>query len=273
MAGVQIRGQTIFRIFNTEMPKFFPPLRSLLPTEHGSWFMLGFPMALGLLLRPSPAGLCLCLAALSFFLSRPPLRRHLNGRKDPAQLHALLVLGGTAAVFGIGAFLFSDYRFLIPLACVSPLVLLALRADVGRTTRTLAVELAAQASFSGLAAAMVVAGGGAPSQAGRAWLFATLLGGANLAHVRRFLGHAHRLEPSELRRRMLLVHVLHLVLSGMSVVLLATMGLPGTLWIAWTLLLYLRALMPYRQVPARTLGWREGGLSAVGLILLWRVLL
>jgi len=273
MVGAADWGQTIFRILDTEMPKFLPPLRSLLPAEHGSWFMLGFPMALGLLLHPSLGGACLCLAALSLFLTRPALRRRLNGQKDPAQLRALLLLGGTAAALGAITFFFSDFRFLIPLACVSPLALLALRADVERAARTLAVELAAQASFSGLAAAMVVAGGGTFPQAGRAWLFTTLLGGANLAHVRRLLGHAHQLEPHELARRMVLVHVLHLSLFGVSVVLLATRGVSGILWTAWTLLLYLRASMPYRPIPARTLGWREGGLSVAGLVLLWRALL
>ncbi|GLH73662.1 hypothetical protein GETHLI_21640 [Geothrix limicola] len=39
------------------MSRFLPPLRTLLPAEHGSWFMLGFPLVLGLLLRPSLAGL------------------------------------------------------------------------------------------------------------------------------------------------------------------------------------------------------------------------
>ena len=272
MIGVDDPGQTVFRILDTEMSRALPPLRSLLPAEHGSWFMLGFPMALGGLLRPSLAGVCLGLAALALFLGRPALRRLLNQQKDPAQLRALVLLGGIAGAFGILTFLLSGFRFLIPLACVAPLALFALRADVERAVRTLTVELAAQAAFSGLAAAMVVAGGGTLPQAGRAWLFATLVGGANLVHVRRFLGYAHHLEAQELTRRMVLVHVLHLLLSGASMVLLATRGLPGMLWTGWTLLLYARALMPYRAIPARTLGWREGGLSAVGLVLLWRAL-
>jgi hypothetical protein len=234
--------------------------------------MLGFPMVLGGLLRPSLAGVCLGLAALALFLGRSALRRLLNQQKDPAQLRVLVLLGSIAGVFGILTFLLSGVRFLIPLACVAPLALFALRADVERAVRTLTVELAAQAAFSGLAAAMVLAGGGTLPQAGRAWLFATLLGGANLAHVRRFLGHAHQLAPQELTRRGVLVHVFHLLLSVMSVTLLTTRGLPGLLWIGWTLLLYARALMPYRPIPARTLGWREGGLSAVGLVLLWRAL-
>ena len=255
------------------MTRFLPPLRTILPAEHGSWFMLGFPMVLGLLLRPSLAGACLALAALSFFLSRPPLRRLLNGQRDPAQMRVLVLLGGCMAAFGFATLLLSDFRFLIPLALVSPLVVLALRADLDRAVRTLAVEMAAQGAFAGLAAAMLVAGGGNPAQAGLAWLFVTLVGAANLAHVRRILGHAHQLEAAELARRGVPVHVLHVLLLGCSALLLATRGLAGSLWTGWTVLLYLRALAPYRPIPARRLGWREGGLSVAGVLLLWRALL
>jgi len=255
------------------MTKWLPPLRSILPAEHGSWFMLGFPLVLGLLLRPSLAGLCLGLAALAFFLSRPPLRRVLQGQRDLAQIRALLLLGALAIAFSALALVISDARFLIPLACVAPLVVLALRADLARTTRSLAVEMAAQGAFAGLTAAMLVAGGDPLPGAFRAWWFVTLVGSANLAHVRRWLGQAHGLEPSELRRRWIFVHVLHVLLVGSSALLLAPRGLAGALWTGWAALLHLRALAPYRAVPARTLGWREGGLSVVGLALLWRALL
>jgi hypothetical protein len=257
---------------DTEMTQFLPPLRTLLPAEHGSWFMLGFPLVLGLLLRPSLAGLCLGLAALAFFIGRPPLRRVLNGQRDPAQFRALLLFGGLAAGFGAVALLLSGPRFLIPLACVTPLIFLALRADLQRAVRSLMVELSAQGAFAGLAATMLVAGGSPLFEAGRAWLFVTLVGGANLAHVRRFLGQAHGLEATELTRRMVPVHVLHALLLGASTFLLAPRGPAGGIWTGWTALLYLRALAPYRPIPARTLGWREGGLSVFGLVLLWRAL-
>ena len=266
-------GQTKFRINKTEMARILPPLRTILPAEHGSWFMLGFPLVLGLLLRPSRAGACLALAALAFFLSRPPLRRLLSGQKDLAQARALVLLGASAVALGLATFLFSDFRFLIPLALVSPLVVLALRADLDRAVRSLNVEMAAQGAFAGLASAILLAGGATPVEAGRAWLFVTLVGAANLAHVRRILGHAHQLEAPELARRQIPVQVLHLLLLGLSALLLATRGLAGTLWTGWTVLLYLRALAPYRSIPARKLGWREGGLSGVGLLLLWRALL
>lgn len=254
------------------MTRFLPPLRTLLPAEHGAWFMLGFPLVLGLLLRPSLAGLSLGLAAGAFFLSRPALRRVLNGQKDPAQFRALCLLGGLAAGFGTLADFFSDFKFLIPLTAISPLVFLALRADLDRAVRSLPVEIAAQGAFAGLAAAMLVAGGATLGAAARAWWLITLVGAANLAHVRRFLGQAHGMAADELRQRRMPVHLLHGLLIASSLWLLGFRHLAGSIWTAWTLLLYLRALAPYRPMPARRLGWREGGLSAIGLVLLWRAL-
>lgn len=255
------------------MSRILPPMRTLLPAEHGSWFMFGFPLVLGLLVRPSLAGLGLGLAALAFFLARPPLRRVLTGQRDLLQVRALLMFGCLAGAFGGLALWLSGPRFLIPLALAAPLVFLALRADLQRAVRSLAVELAAQGAFAGLAAAILAAGGSSFPEAGRAWLLTALVGGANLAHVRRLLGHAHHLAPEELNRRRTPVHVLHLLLIGASAILLAPRGTSGLLWTAWTGLLYLRALLPYRPLPARTLGWREGGLSVLGLLLLWRALL
>ncbi|WP_243302804.1 YwiC-like family protein [Geothrix oryzisoli] len=255
------------------MSRSFPPIRTLLPAEHGSWFMLGFPLVLGLLLRPSWPGLSLGVAALAFFLARPPLRRVLTGQRDPLQVRALLMFGCLAGTFGALALWLSGLRFLIPLVFTAPLVILALRADLQRAVRSLAVELAAQGAFAGLAAAIVVAGGGSLPGAGRTWLLVTLLGGANLAHVRRLLGHAHHLAQEELDRRRIPVHALHLLLIAVSALLLAPRGTAGLVWTGWAGLLYLRALVPYRPIPARTLGWREGGLSALGLLLLWRALL
>lgn len=255
------------------MSRFLPPIRTLLPAEHGSWFMLGFPLVLGLLLHPSLAGLCLGLAALAFFLSRPALRRVLNGQKDPAQWRALGLFGALAAGFGVAAWVLSGPRFLLPLACIAPLVFLALRADLDRAVRSLWVEMAAQGAFAGLLAAMLVAGGDSLPIAARAWWIVTLVGAANLAHVRRFLGQAHGMDPAELRRRRIPVHALHLLLLGSSLWLLGTRNLTGSIWTGWTILLYLRALLPYRPTPARSLGWREGALSALGMLLLWRALI
>jgi len=235
--------------------------------------MLGFPLVLGLLLRPTAAGACLALAALSLFLARPPLRRVLTRQREGAQLRALALFTGLAGLFGGAALGLAGPRFLLPLAAVAPLIFLALRADAQRSVRSLPVELTAQGAFAGLAAAMVTAGGASLAAAGRTWLLAALMGGANLAHVRRLLGHAHALPEAELRQRMLAVHALHLLLLAASVSFLAPRGPAGLLWTAWAVLLYARALRSWRPQAARSLGWREGALSALGLLLLWRALI
>lgn len=250
------------------MSHLLPPLRTLLPAEHGTWFMLAFPALLGLLLRPSAAGACLDLAALAVFFARPPLRRVATGQRDPRQGRALGLLATLAAGLAGLALAQAGPRFLLPLAVSVPLVFIALRADFSRAVRSLPVELTAQAAFGALAPALVLAGGGPTRQAAEAWLLASLVGGANLAHVRRFLGHAHGLPAGELRRRALPVHALHLLLLATSAALLAPRGLGGLIWTAWTALLYLRALWPYRPTPARVLGWREGFLSLGGLLVL-----
>ncbi len=234
--------------------------------------MLGLPMLLGLLLRPTGAGFCLALAALAVFLARPPLRRVFTGQRDAAQVRALLLFTALAISGGTAALALAGPRFLVPLAASAPLVVLALWADTRRAVRSLAVELAAQGAFAGLAAAMVAAGGAPQAEALRVWVLATLVGGANLAHVRRFLGNAHGLPAVELRRRALPVHGIHLLLAGTSALLLLSRGPAGLLWTAWTGLLYLRAVQPWQPLPARTLGWREGGLSVGSLLLLWRAL-
>jgi hypothetical protein len=118
-----------------------------------------------------------------------------------------------------------------------------------------------------------VAGGGTLPEAARAWVFITIVGSANLAHVRRRLGQAHQLPVGELRRRLLPVHGLHLLLVLGSATLLAPLGPFGKIWTGWTLLLYLRAVVPFRPIPAKSLGWREGALSVGSMLLLWRALL
>jgi hypothetical protein len=252
------------------MPRLLPPWRTLLPPEHGTWFMLGFPLVLGLLVRPSLAGFLLGMAALAAFFARPPLRRVLSGQRDPAQRRALLLFTALAVAAGGGTFLLAGPRFLAPLGLAAPLIFWALRADLNRTVRTLPVELAAQGAFAALAAAILLAGGSAWTPAGILWLMAALVGGANLAHVRRLLGIAHDLDAAALRRRWLPVHVLHVLLVGSSVLLLARRGPMGVAWTTWSVLLYLRALLPGPPNSARVLGWREGALSAAGLLILWR---
>src|SRR6187402_3047968 len=52
-----------------------PPVATVfLPREHGSWFLVLEPLALGLLIAPSWAGGALAAATLSGFFARRPLK-------------------------------------------------------------------------------------------------------------------------------------------------------------------------------------------------------
>ncbi|MES1167658.1 MAG: YwiC-like family protein, partial [Oleiharenicola lentus] len=56
-------------------PLISPPATAIfLPREHGSWFLVLEPLALGLLVAPSSAGGALAVATLAAFFMRRPLK-------------------------------------------------------------------------------------------------------------------------------------------------------------------------------------------------------
>ena len=61
-----------------------------MPKEHGSWSLALEPVAFGLLVAPSAAGLGLALAAGSGFFLRRPMKLLLARKSDPRQLLALV---------------------------------------------------------------------------------------------------------------------------------------------------------------------------------------
>jgi hypothetical protein len=56
-----------------------------LPKEHGSWSLALEPVAFGLLVAPSAAGMALALAAVSGFFLRRPMKLLLSRKNDPRQ--------------------------------------------------------------------------------------------------------------------------------------------------------------------------------------------
>jgi hypothetical protein len=138
-----------------------------LPSEHGGWGLTLEPVLLGLLLARSWAGLAIGGAAFVAFLVRTPLklalvdarrgrwlsRSALALRIAIAELVVLVVLALASVVLG-GA------RWLVPLACALPLVLVQLGFDVRSHGRRLVPELCGASAMAAVAAAIVVAGGG-----------------------------------------------------------------------------------------------------------------
>lgn len=67
--------------------------RLLRPKEHGSWSLAFEPVALGLLVAPSRAGLALALAAGAGFFLRRPVKVLLQAKADPRRPLAALCAG------------------------------------------------------------------------------------------------------------------------------------------------------------------------------------
>lgn len=68
-------------------------MRLALPREHGSWSLALEPLALGLLVAPSRAGIPLALAGIAGFFLRRPTRLLLQSQPDPRRSLAMLAWG------------------------------------------------------------------------------------------------------------------------------------------------------------------------------------
>lgn len=145
------------------------PLRSVaVPAEHGGWGLTIEPALLGLLVRWSVPGLCLALAAVVAFVARTPLKvllvdahrgRSLERGRLARRVLALeaVVLVALAAVATARA---ASPRFWWPLVAVAPLVGVQLVYDMRSRSRRLVPELAGAVGITGVAAMIVLAGGG-----------------------------------------------------------------------------------------------------------------
>jgi hypothetical protein len=140
-----------------------PPQSTVfLPKEHGSWSMAIEPLALGLLVAPTPAGTALATAALAGFFARRPLKLALapeyTARRQVARetmvmfsafamagLFETLVLGGVTALW--------------PLLLAVPLGGLFAWFDLQNDSRAAAAELAGSAAFALLPATLATLAG------------------------------------------------------------------------------------------------------------------
>lgn len=143
-------------LLSTEKSGWREAIQLTLPKEHGSWSLALEPIALGLLVAPSRAGVALAVAAMSGFFLRRPLKLALTGQRDARQPLAilcvfLLALMGLshlllAAKFGIAGGLWP----LLPAALTG---LLFAWCDAQNEAREGAAELAGAITFGILPAA------------------------------------------------------------------------------------------------------------------------
>jgi hypothetical protein len=230
-----------------------------LPTEHGGWGILLEPVALGLLVAPSLAGLMIAVAALLAFLARQPLklamqdglRRRVYPRTSWCCLFAVTYATFASLFFAL-ALAGGGWHVAIPFAAVSPLALVMLLHDARNRSRGAVPEIAGAIAMASIAAAIPIAAGRSLSLAGTMMALILLRSIPSIVFVRALLGRGSK--------------VLSLVLHACAVGIAAVIASP--LAVVACVVLFLRALWGVTHaVPrAKTIGWREIAYGAVTVL-------
>ena len=163
-----------------------------IPTEHGGWSLTLEPVALGLIVKPSWAGVALGTVALLGFVARTPVKLVLVDRRRGRSL-ARTRLAGRVAVVELAlagvllavAATIAEAVFWWPLAAAVPLIGLELWYDMRSRSRRLVPELAGSLGVSSMAAVIVLAGGGATAVAAGLWCVAGARAVAAIPFIRR----------------------------------------------------------------------------------------
>jgi hypothetical protein len=170
-----------------------------IPTEHGGWGLTLEPVVLGVVIAFSWSGVAIGLAALLAFLVRTPLKLALVDRRRHRSLPRtklatrlalvqLTVLVGLAA----SAVAAAGMRWLVPVACAVPLVVIELWFDVRSRGRRLVPELCGAVGISAVAASIVIAGAGSERLAVAVWMILAARSVASIPYVRTQIARTRR---------------------------------------------------------------------------------
>jgi YwiC-like protein len=137
-----------------------------LPAEHGGWALIIEPIALGLLVAPSIAGLFIGAGALACFLARHPLKLAVGDRRKNRILKRtsladrfVLLYVTLAIVFFTIAGVNSPRGFLLPFIMAGPLLLIQFWYDANGQSRKPIPEVVGALAAGSIATAIALAGG------------------------------------------------------------------------------------------------------------------
>ena len=180
-----------------------------IPSEHGGWGLTLEPVALGLAVAPSVAGVALGLAALAAFMFRTPLKIIVGdlqrGRSRPGTglaLRAGILYGVILLLAVVIAIVTTDHQFWSPLAAAVPFMAIQAAYDARSRSRRIVPEVAGPVGIGSVAAAITLAGGGTMGVALGLWLVLGLRSIASVilvrAQLRRFKQQHYREWPVHL---------------------------------------------------------------------------
>lgn len=233
-----------------------------LPNEHGGWGLSLEPVALGLVLAPSAASLCLAVATVGAFLARHPLKiaagDRRRGRRFPrtaaAERFALLYGAVAASSFAAAVALAPSEEFLLPLAFAAPLAAVQLLYDFTGRSRALLPELSGATALASVAAACALASGWPLAPALGLWAVLAARVAPTILYVRARLMLLHGKEAAAAP-----VVAAHAA-AALAVFALALIGVAPWLAFAASVALLARAVLGFAEsapVTAKRIGVRE----------------
>ncbi|RMF77985.1 MAG: prenyltransferase [Chloroflexi bacterium] len=243
-----------------------------LPAEHGGWGFLFEPIALGLLVAPSLAGLLLGIAVFNLFLLRNPLKVVITdrrrGRRYARTALAERVALGYALLGIVGIVLavtLSDIDILLPMALAVPFVMIQLAYDARNKGRALLPELAGPTALAAVGGSIVLAGGWSR---GAALVLSGIVAARAIPSVL-YVRSRLRLE-FEKPTNIIIPIVAHAV-AVIAVIALAMIDEAPVLAVVMMIILMARAahgLSIYRRPsPPKVIGFQELGLGMLMVVL------
>ena len=242
-----------------------------LPAEHGGWGFLMEPLALGLLIVPTVAGLWIALGSIGAFLCHQPIkiisadrrRGRRFARTGLAERFLLLYLALSATGFGL-ALILDGPGVLLPYLVAVPLAMGMLYFDARSASRHWLPELLGPLALGSGAASIALAGGWPPLPAAMLWLIMAARAIPSILYVRARLRRAKG-QSVDLRR----ADGLQLAALVPSLILAAAGLIP---WLAVLALAALAAraihgLHAGQVVPPRIIGFQELGFGLLTVLL------
>ena len=234
-----------------------------LPAEHGGWALIIEPIALGLLVAPSIAGLLIGAGSFAAFLARHPLKVAIGDRRKNrvlkrtslADRFALLYVA-LATVFFTLAITRMSRESLLPFAIASPLVLIQFLYDARGQSRKLTPELAGALAVGSISTTIALAGGWSMPTAYALWIIVACRHVPTILYLRVLLGRRRQKQRSTVNGIVLTVQLLPLI----AVYLLLFFKIAPAVTIVVFAILFVRALVGLfnqAELTPKTLGISE----------------
>lgn len=189
-----------------------------LPAEHGGWALIVEPIALGLLVAPSFAGLFIGAGALAAFLARHPLKLAIGDRRKARILNRTSLADRFALLYVTLAIVFFAIavtslprEFLLPFVIAGPLVFIQFLYDARGHSRDLVPEVAGALAVGSISTAIALAGGWSRPTALALWIIVACRHVPTILYLRVLLGRRRQKQRARVNGAVIVVQLLPLI--------------------------------------------------------------